>query len=101
MRRVLNRDQFVELFKSSFVFLSTSRIQDELLWRFFKRIDTDGDGLISFEQYIVWLKSFLCPALYRGDSYYFDLDDMGLELGSNMILDEFKPVIVKESRIIR
>lgn len=47
------------------------------------------------------MKSFLCPALYRGDIYYFDLDDMDLDAGSNMILDEFKSVIVKESRIIR
>lgn len=95
MRRVLNRDQFVELFKSSFVFLATSRIHNELLWRFFGMIDTDRDGVITFDQYIAWLKLFLCPAQYRGDAYYFDLDDMDLSLGSTMIMEELRSVIVK------
>ena len=88
MRRVINRDQFVQLFRSSFGFLAVSRIQDDLFWGFFNKIDTDRDGWISFEQYMAWLREFLCPELYRGDSYYFELDDADLAFGKSMILEE-------------
>lgn len=97
MRRVLNRDQFVQLFRSSFSFLSVSRIQDELLWGFFNKIDTTRSGFITFEQYIAWLLDFLSPSNYRGDTYYFELDDLDLSFGNRMILDEqvaiSKPII--------
>jgi Ca2+-binding EF-hand superfamily protein len=71
MRKLLNRDQFVQLFKTSFGFLAVSRIHADLLHGFFAKIDTDRDGFITFEQYITWLKDFLCPTNYRGDAYYF------------------------------
>lgn len=87
-RRLLNRDQFIQLFRSSFAFLNVSRIQDELLWGFFAVIDTDRDGYITFEQYILWLKDFLSPASYRGDIYYFELDDADLSIGSRLITAE-------------
>lgn len=99
MRKLLNRDQFVQLFRSSFSFLSVSRIKDELLWGFFTVIDTDRDGYISFDQYIIWLKDFLCPSNYRGDTYYFELDDADLAIGGWLITSEIttvtKPAITK------
>lgn len=96
MRRVLNRDQFVQLFRSSFSFLSISRVQDELLWGFFAVIDTDRDGLISFEHYILWLKDFLSPFGYRGDTYYFELDDADLSIGRRAITE----IVVAQPREI-
>lgn len=42
-----------------------------------------------------WLKEFLCVANYRGDMYYVDIDDMDLEIGAQMILEELKSVIVR------
>lgn len=77
-KKTINRDEFVRLFRNSFYFLNVSRIQDELLWGFFAKIDTDNDGLISFDQYIEWVKSFLCPHLFNIDVYYFELDDLAL-----------------------
>ena len=56
MKRVLTRDQFITLFRSSFGFLAVSRIKNDLFWGFFSKIDTDRDGLISFEQYMAWLR---------------------------------------------
>ena len=50
-------------------------------------IDTDRDGSITFQEYIQWLKEFMCPHTYRGDAFYFDLDDMDLQIGAGMILE--------------
>lgn len=88
MRKLLNRDQYINLFRTSFAFLAVSRIHNDLLSGFFTKIDTDRDGYITFEQYIIWLKSFLCPVNYRGDAYYFELDDLDLNLGNGLIGDE-------------
>ena len=87
-KKTINRDEFVRLFRHSFYFLNVSRIQDELLWGHFAKIDTDNDGLITFDQYIEWLKSFLCPAAFNTDSYYFELDDAALGLGNGLITTE-------------
>lgn len=90
-KKTINRDEFVRLFRNSFYFLNVSRIQDELLWGFFAKIDTDNDGLISFDQYIEWVKSFLVPHVFNTDVYYFELDDLALGLGNRLITDEIVP----------
>lgn len=99
MRKRLNRDQFVQLFRSSFAFLTISRVHDELLWGFFTVIDTDRDGFISFEQYILWLKDFLSPSNYRGDIYYFELDDADLSIGGRLITDITTTTTIKPNPI--
>ena len=87
-KRTLDRDEFVRLFKNSFYFLNVSRIKDELLWGFFAKIDKNNDGLISFQEYIRWVLDFLSPFNFLVDYYYFELDDMSLALGNNIISDE-------------
>ncbi len=86
-KRTINRDEFVKLFRNSFYFLQASRIKDELLFGFFETIDTDHDGLITFNQYIAWVKDFLAPAEFLVDIYYFELDDMSSQLGLGMITE--------------
>lgn len=70
-KRLIDRDEFVRLFRNSFYFLKVSRIKDELLWGFFKRIDLDEDGFIDFDEYIEWVLWFLCPNILGNDEYYF------------------------------
>ena len=87
-KRTIDLDEFVMLFRNSFYFLKVSRIKDELLWGFFDKIDFDKTGLISLEEYIDWVKDFLSPSSNFVDNYYFELDDMSLEIGLNMITDD-------------
>lgn len=87
-KKLIDRDEFVRLFKNSFYFLKVSRIKNELLWGFFDRIDLDQDGLIDFDEYIEWVQWFLCPNILGNDEYYFQLDDMSLAIGNNMITDD-------------
>lgn len=68
--------------------MKVSRIKDDLLWGFFAKIDTDNDGLISFNQYLHWLKTFLCPATFSTDAFYFELDDMASAHGNHLITSE-------------
>lgn len=84
-KRTIDRDEFVRLFRNTFYFLKVSRIRDELLWGFFDIIDTNKDGLITFNEYLEWVLNFLCPGTLLVDIYYFDLDDMALSAGLNMI----------------
>ena len=89
-KKTLSLDEFIKLFRNTFYFLNVSRIKDELLAGFFRIIDTDHDGLITIIQYLDWVKNFLCPAVIHTDGFYFDLDDMSLALGNNVITAEIE-----------
>jgi hypothetical protein len=58
-QHTLSRDEFILVFKASFHLLDVNRVSDRLLGRFFEKIDTNKDGLISFGEYLDWLRNFL------------------------------------------
>ena len=86
----VERDEFTTLFRSSFPFLKVARVKEELMWGFFNQIDTDNDGWISFDEYLQWVKSFLCPVTFETDSFYFELDDMSLPSGNGLITGDIE-----------
>lgn len=47
-KKVLNKDEFVILFRNSFKAFEVSRIRPEFMWKVFAKIDKNNDGLISF-----------------------------------------------------
>jgi Ca2+-binding EF-hand superfamily protein len=57
----------VILFKNTYKFLGVSKIKDEFLWLHFAKIDKNHDGLISFEEYLDWIRRFIAVVQYFGD----------------------------------
>ena len=57
-------------------------MQDILLWRLYDRIDTDGDGVISLEEYRRWFSDFLAVLNYYGSEYITQDDDYNLSMGN-------------------
>lgn len=74
-KKTLTRDEFVRVLCNSFSFLRLDLFKKSILYKIFEKIDTDHDGLISYEQYLLWVKNFLCVVRYFGDEYYVPEDD--------------------------
>lgn len=78
-KRTLNRDEFVIVLVNSFEFASLLRFKKAILYRIFEKIDKNHDGLISFEEYLDWVKRFLAVLKYFGDEFYVPEDDDDLD----------------------
>lgn len=76
--------------------LEVERVSDRLLWKFFEKIDTNKDGLISFGEYLAWVSDFLAVLAYFGLEYYIVEDDEDLAIGADMILSNMLLVKTKE-----
>jgi Ca2+-binding EF-hand superfamily protein len=74
-RKTLTRDEFALLLKNSFSFLKLVQFKDSILFKMFERIDKDHNGLISYDEYLDWVKSFLAVPHYFGDEFYVEEDD--------------------------
>jgi Ca2+-binding EF-hand superfamily protein len=99
-QRNLSRDEFILVFRASFYMLNIDRVSDRLLWRFFEKIDTNKDGLISFAQYLDWVKNFLAVRAYFGLLYYLEEDDADLPIGIDLILTEEQMALTKKLKYL-
>ena len=84
-KTTLTNEEFVHLLRHTLGFIDIDRVQDILLWRLFDRIDTNGDGLISIEEYLRWVTHFLAVPNYYGSEYIIQDDDYNLALGNDYI----------------
>lgn len=66
-KKNLNKDEFVKVLKNTFSFLKLDSFKNSILYSIFGKIDKDQDGLISFDQYLDWVKRFLAVLHYFGN----------------------------------
>jgi hypothetical protein len=66
-KRNLNKDEFARLLKNSYSFLNLNNFKDSILHKIFAKIDKNHDGLISYDDYLDWVKRFLAAEKYTGD----------------------------------
>lgn len=50
-----------------------------ILYKIFAKIDKNQDGLITYDEYLDWVKRFLCVWQYFGDEFYVEEDDEDLD----------------------
>lgn len=74
-KRTLTCDDFKLLLKNTFSFLKLDSFKDSILEKIFARIDKNHDGLISYEDYLDWVKRFLAVPHYYGDEFFVPEDD--------------------------
>lgn len=91
-KKVLNKDEFVILFRNSFKTFEVARIRADFLWKVFGKIDKNNDGLISFDEYLDWVKRFLSVLKYFGDEFWVTPDD-DINSGFDYFLIKEKPVV--------
>jgi len=91
-KKVLDKDEFVILFRNSFKVFEVSRIRPEFLWKVFAKIDKNNDGLITFDEYLDWVKRFLAVLKYFGEEFWVYPDD-DMNSGLDNFLIKEKPVV--------
>ena len=74
-KKTLNRDEFVIVLRNTFKFAKLDKFKVSILYKIFAKIDKNIDGLISFEEYLNWVKRFLAVLKYFGDEFYVLEDD--------------------------
>lgn len=78
-KRTLDVEEFILLLKNTFSFLKLGKFKNSILAKIFAKIDKNGDGLISFEDYLDWVKRFLAVEEYYGDEFYVPEDDNDID----------------------
>ena len=82
----MNRDEFILILKNSYIFAKLDKYKQAILYKIFAKIDKNNDGLITFEEYLDWVKRFLAVVRYFGDEFYVAEDDDELDRS-----DPFEP----------
>jgi len=78
-KKTLNRDEFILVLKNSYIFAKLDKFKKVILYKIFAKIDKNNDGLITFEEYLDWVKRFLAVLRYFGDEFYVSEDDYELD----------------------
>ena len=78
-KKTLNRDEFIIVLCNCFSFATLSKFKKSILYKIFDKIDKNHDGLISFDEYLDWVKRFLAVLKYFGDEFYVPEDDFDLD----------------------
>ena len=63
---------------NTFKFLKISRVKKAILLIIFAKIDKNNDGLITYDEYLEWVKDYIAVDLNRGDYFYSKEDDADL-----------------------
>lgn len=74
-KKILNFDEFLVLFRNSFKVFNVARIRPQILRLIFDKIDTNRDGLITFDEYLRWVRLYLAVDTNRGEEFYLKEDD--------------------------
>lgn len=45
----------------------------------YKIIDQNHDGVVSYEEYLDWIRRFIAVKKYYGDEFYFVEDDLDID----------------------
>lgn len=77
-KKTLSKEEFNVLFKNTYQFLSLGRIKLSFLTQLYTVIDQNQDGVVSYEEYLDWIKRFIAVSKYFGDEFYFQEDDLDL-----------------------
>ena len=78
-KKSLNKDEFILLLINTFGFANMKKFKTSILYKIFAKIDKNQDGLISFEEYLDWVRRFLAVLKYFGDEFYVEEDDWDLD----------------------
>lgn len=70
-QKTLSKDEFSTLFKNTYHFLALGRIRSSFLDLLYKIIDQNHDGVVSYDEYLDWVKRFIAVQKYFGDEFYF------------------------------
>lgn len=92
-KKSINFEEFYLIFKNTFMFLGVGRIRMQILQLIFIKIDSNNDGLISFEEYLEWIRKYLAVDINSGERYYIKEDDDALK-GTGDIFEIEAPLAV-------
>lgn len=95
-KRTLDKDEFVLLLINTYSWCRLSKFKKSILYKIFAKIDKNNDGLISFEEYLDWVKRFLAVLKYYGDQFYVLEDDEDND-SSDCFEDDAPPAPINRS----
>lgn len=70
-------EDFIHTLGNAYKCLEFGQVKKNILELYFKLIDTDKDGSITYAQYLNWVSKVLAVTKNRTDSYYLKEDDDG------------------------
>lgn len=80
-QKVLTKDQFNVLFKNTYQFLALGRMKISFLDKLYLVVDQNHDGIVTYQEYLDWIRRFIAVPKYFGDEFYFKEDDLDLDSG--------------------
>jgi hypothetical protein len=66
-QKILSKDQFNVLFKNTYQFLALGRMKLSFLDKLYLIIDQNHDGMVTYEEYLDWIRRFVAVQKYFGD----------------------------------
>ena len=101
-KKTLNKEEFLILLRNTYKFLLILRVKTSILLLIFAKIDKNNDGLITYDEYLKWVKYYIAVDLNRGDEYYLKEDDDAIKgddiLDPEKIYDVVCPTPVPEKK---
>lgn len=71
-KKTLKWEEFVILLKNTFAFLRLAQFKNTILFKIFVKIDKNQDGLITFDDYLDWVRRFLAVVNYYGSEFWVE-----------------------------